>query len=481
MSNFMIAAIFAISINAIADDNKFSYYLNAYLKVNPSYRQALISEKTAKMDNKAGNLAMWMPSLSSSFSKSWSYTEADETTHTASKQLSLGLSGSLTRYGLSYSTTLYSDSRSESFFYGTQTTKSHTGSYSYSASIDLLRGNGYSVGHISFDNLDIAEKKAYLNRKSTLLSGTKSLLDAYINVRTVEFEMDSTMQELEKNEVETRKEMLKYKLGKIPRLNILNRQTQRENFKSRIISSKRSMIAAKKSLFDVIGKDFGEDERQKLSLEPIDRDIFDDKKIETWLAEKIEFKTLKNIDYIRARLDLQSTRLSIQSSKNNLLPSLKITGSKSYSQKAQERQTRPFQDTANSDSVSISFSMPIGFVDERNSYRKARMNYHNQVHQFKVTKQQILREWDQLKTDYLFALEELDTIKNLTEVARSRYQSALPTASLGSTYQDNILTYQTELLDFSQKLNKKLNDIFLLKVQMYTFHGDVSYIEKLKK
>ena len=482
---FVLIALSLIPHLASAKTYNFNDFYQIMISSNATYRTVVATARGAKITNDA-MISRYIPTLSLSRG-STTTTIQDQasifaTDVTNSTLNTLSLTGGYPQAGMTYSTTLYSDAIVDTSLKGTEVSKSHSGNYSFSLTFNLLKGLGPLVGDIDFKQADITETVATLNVKKTLLTSLKSLFTSYLGTFTAFINYKSSEDQLSKSIATLKNDLLKFKLGKIPKLNILTQRTQRESLKATVLSQKKSIMTSKILLLDQAGgKERKITHSDITALDSISLNIFDMNKINEWRKAELSFNTLKNLDWKINRLNLRSSKLSYKQTKNNTLPSLDLTLGKGGNSLSQPGSTSFMQDDYSTNkSITLSLSMPIGMISERAAKKKAQLDLSANVLNFHQFKQELIREWEKLKFDYEIAIQDLNVKQAILDVATERYQSSLSTASLGSTYQQNVVDYQTQLLSAIQNLNSSKNNLFLSKLDFYIFHGDTTFLKNIR-
>jgi outer membrane protein TolC len=470
---------------ASARTYNFNDFYQIMISSNATYKTVVATARGAKITNDA-MISRYIPSLSltrgtttTTIQDQASIFGTDVSKRTSN---TLSLTGSYPQAGMTYSTTLYSDAILDTSLKGIEVKKDHSGNYSFSLTFSLLKGFGPLVGDIDFKQADITETVATLNVKKTLLTSLKSLLSSYLGTFTAFINYKSSEDQLSKSIATLKNDLLKFKLGKIPKLNILTQKTQRESLKATLLSQKKNIMSSKISLLNQAG---GKERKiahyDITALDSVSLNIFDMNKIKKWSKAKLSFKVLKNLDWQINKLSLKSSKLSYKQTKNNILPSLDLTLGKGGASLSQPGSTSFMQDDyTKNESITLSLSMPIGMISERAAKKKSLLALNASVLSFHQFKQELRRKWEKLKFDYEIAVQDLDIKQAILDVATERYNSSLSTASLGSTYQQNIVDYQTQLLTALQSLNSSKNNLFLSKLDFYIFHGDTSFLKNIE-
>ena len=100
-------------------------------------------------------------------------------------------------------------------------------------------------------------------------------------------------------------------MGKIPKLSLLSLQSQSLQIQSQVMGQQRSLRESFKSLYTLAAVD---SEIKNISYEsplaPIEMPFFEESKIDNRIKEKLDFDTLKNPEYLIAKIGLEQAKLS---------------------------------------------------------------------------------------------------------------------------------------------------------------------------
>jgi outer membrane protein TolC len=125
--------------------------------------------------------------------------------------------------------------------------------------------------------------------------------------------------------------------------------------------------------------------------------------------------------------------------------------------------------------------MPIGMVSERAEASAKSLELKAKQNDLEVSLLRVKQDWDNLGQQFKLSLEQLSMAKELVEVAKKQYDSALPTATLGPTYQANIINFQNQLLTAQLDLNQSEAELLNLMIKIYVIKGDATFIRFLDK
>jgi outer membrane protein TolC len=208
-----------------------------------------------------------------------------------------------------------------------------------------------------------------------------------------------------------------------------------------------------------------------IKLDPIRMPFFNEKIIDNLISKKLDFQTLKNPDFQIGKIVLQQAEFPVIQARNNLYPTLDLAYTISGNQVSN---TRPgyFPGANSGNIVALNFSMPIGFVGERHEMAATNLSYLKAQRDFNQLKIQLSRDWENIVANYKLLREQIQIARLLVQAAKEKYDAALPTATLGTTYQQNVISFQNELVSFGTSLNLLEVDFINAQLQVLTFHAD---------
>ena len=466
--------IFLFSTPSFAESipQNFQSFFKDMVAKNNTQLGAVLTEAAAK-ERQEGGLGLYMPTLTSGYTTTSSKSPTSES---ESRALSVGLSGNVPQLGLNYSSTLYSDSETVK-----PTPVSHSGSYNFTLSVNLLKDFGPTVGTIPLKSLDLSYDLAKLAKLNTIYGLFRDLLSSYAGAYAAQKNLSITIDSEIKNKEELRKSTELFKAGKIPKLSLLSLQSQSLQIQSQVMGQQRSLRESFKSLYTLAAV---ESEIKNIPYEsplaPIEMPFFDESKIESRIKEKIDFETLKNPDYLVAKIGMEQAKYSLIQSENAYKPTLSLAYTVSGA-KDQPTRSPLFPNETKGNVIALNFSMPIGMVTEKHSYEAAKIDYRITELGFLQTKRKLERDWTGIVEQYGLLKQQLDIAKLLAKSAKEKYEVALPTASLGPTYQQNVIGFQNEMIQTQLTLNQLQVDLLVAQFQILAFHSDLHIFEIFRR
>jgi outer membrane protein TolC len=452
---------------------QFSDFYKEMLKKNDIYIGAVLAEKSA-LERKEGGVALYIPSVSISRSQS-SFNDFESNRSKVFRD-SLNLNGRVPELGINYSSTVYSNTFQQNVL-----EENHSGDYQFNIGVELLRDFGPRVGRIPFDILDLNYSISKIQKLRTIYSLSKQLLasymNAYFNLENLKINEDS----LSRNMEDLRKSKEQFKAGKIPKLSLISLQNQNKQIQNSLIFQERSLRDSIINLYKISSTD--EDLSKtpfKIKLQNIQTPLFRKDIIDGLLVKEIDFKNLKNIDYLLAQNNMQRAKLSLKQAKNNLYPSLTLNYSVTGQEITQNR-TGLLPNDATGNTVSLSLSMPIGLVAERREYAASLNEFNTVGYSFSQLKRDLTRDWENLKEQYQLISKQLEISKELVAIAKEQYEASLPTSSLGPTYQQNIIFFLNDWVNAQINYNRVLVEVINVEFDILAFHIHPHLIEVFSK
>ena len=464
-----------LAVSPIVKDRYISFesFFQSFIKKNDVYLGAVLTEYSAKQQAE-GNLGLYYPSMTSSYQISNSFSNTID--DSKAKAYDLSLSGFVPELGMSYSTTLLSSTE-----YAEPEPSSFSGSTSYSLSFNLLKDFGPRVGSVVFDRADMSVDISKINTLNTLYNQFLSLLTNYASAYASQRNLEITKKSERLNKADLKKSKNLYREGKIPKLSLLSIQAQSQQVRSDVLSQQRSLRSTFTNLYTIASIDT---EKNNINfykeLEPLPVKLFDDSIIKSLISTQVDFSKLDNLEYKSAKISLELNKLDILQAENELYPNLSLNYSYNGSSNISRSQSGFFPDDNFGNTISVSLSMPIGFVSQRHNYNSVKASMKSTQISLKQLKRRLLRDWENLKDQYELLSEQVKIGKDLLQAAKDRYQAAVPTATLGPTYQQNIVGFQNEWINSELNLNRILVDYLVMRFQILQFHNHPHLLEVIK-
>jgi outer membrane protein TolC len=394
------------------------------------------------------------------------------------KVQSVGINGNIPQLGMSYASNLYSLSDSRFFDGNDKTSESISGLVDFGLSMKLLKGFGPSVGSIPFEQADLNKKISNLQKKNTLLTGVGRLIEAYNNVFASLNNLKISKSILQSNDNDVKKAEKQHKEGLIPYLSLLTLKSQNTGLKKNIINQMRSLRDNILSLYNLTGEKWEISEIEAIEITRIEMPDEFQNKINQWLEPGKVDPTKTNPEILIKKSNLTLSELDLNKARNNILPDLSLNAK--YT-KNSDRRGDYFPNKGDSQELSINFTMPIGMVSERAEASAKSLELKAKQNDLEVSLLRVKQDWDNLGQQFKLSLEQLSMAKELVEVAKKQYDSALPTATLGPTYQANIINFQNQLLTAQLDLNQSEAELLNLMIKIYVIKGDATFIRFLDK
>jgi outer membrane protein TolC len=478
-SLFLIIATFLLPTAVISATVDFGKFLRNYKDKNPDLKNA-IQQVLATQERSNAIYSLYIPSLT--MGQSYSLTKpvpASGNTYDLSKTLSqsLGIVGAVPQMGLIYSSNLINQSGSSYFLNNEKRSETNSGLIDFGLSLKLLKGLGPAIGNLPFSRADVNKKLAEQEKIQTLLSGVGQLISAYNNVFATINNLRISNGIFATNESDVKKAEQQHKEGVIPYLSLLSLQSQHTNLKRSILGIRKNLRENLLSLYNLSGIQYTEEDLANLEFMPIRPSANFGQSITQWLSEPLSMENLKNPQLLIKKLNLQLAEFDIKQAKNNALPDVSLNA-KLIQNTDRRHNYYPYE--GNTKEYSITLSMPIGLVSERAELTARNIEMKARLNDYEQTQLRLKQSWSNLGQQYRLSLEQLEITKQLVEVAKKQYQSSLPTATLGSTYQANIINFQNQLLNAQLELNQAQADLLNLMVQIYVLKGEPSFIKLLE-
>ena len=472
MLNILVLLLISTQSFAEAPPQNFQNFFKDMIAKNNTQLGAVLSEAAAK-EKQEGGLGLYMPTLTSSYT---STTSTSPTSESQSRAMNFGLTGNIPQLGLNYSSTIYSDSETVK-----PTPVSHSGSYNLTLTMNLLKDFGPIVGSIPLKSLDMSYDLSKLTKLNTIYGLFRDLLSAYAGAYAAQKNLSITLDSELKNKEELRKSTELFKVGKIPKLSLLTLQSQSLQIRSQVMGQERSLRDSFKSLYLLASV---ESEIKNIPydspLTPIEMPFFDESKIESRIKEKLDFETLKNPEYLTAKIGMEQAKLALIQAENSVKPTLALSYTVSGS-KDQPTRSPLFPNETKGNVVALNFSMPIGMVAEKHSYEASKIDYRITELGFLQTKRKLERDWTGIVEQYSLLKQQLGIAKELAKSAKEKYEVALPTSSLGPTYQQNVIAFQNEVIQTQLTLNQLQVELLVAQFQILAFHSDLHIFEIFRR
>ncbi len=475
---FFIITLFITCAEVNSSTVNFSDFFKNFKLKNPELVSAQNQAEATKIRSEAIYYLL-MPTLSFGHSEIMTkpipdplstYDRATTTTE------SLSLIGTIPQAGLSYSSNLYNINDNRYFDGQDKTSQSIAGSMDFGISFKLLKGFGPSVGSIPFDQADLNKTIADLQKKNTLLNGVSNLIGAYNNVYASLNNLKISQNFLKTNDADVLKAEKQHKEGLIPYLSLLTLKSQNTTLKKNIINLTKSLRDNVINLYNLTGEKLDPTQFQILDLKQIQMPDEFKMKIESWMNSTQVDPTKTNPEILLKKASLRLTELDFKKAKNNVLPDLSLNAK--YL-KNSDRRYDYIPTKGESQEVAVTLSMPIGLVSERAEASAKNLEIKSRQNELEISILRTIQDWENLGQQFRLSLEQLSMAKELVEVAKKQYDSALPTATLGPTYQANIVNFQNQLLSAQLDLNQSQADLLNLMVRIYVIKGDISFISYL--
>ena len=459
----MYIFLFFFSLSSFASIHKFEDFYQSMMKKNNVYWGAIYDQQAA-FERNEGTLGLYMPNLSAALTQSRSEASGVESLNNSQ---TVSISGKIPQLGLGYNSNIFS-----LYERIKPSPKSYTGDFNFGLSLNLLKDFGPRVGWINFRQAELNLDISKLSKLKTIYFLTSQLLSSYSGAfasqKNLKINSDSEIT----NKESLRKAQAQFDVGKIPKLSLLTVQAQSQQLRSQVIGVERFLRESFKNLYTLSSVNQGEAMVDlSINLQPIQMPFFNEKIIDNLITRKLDFQNLKNPDFQIGKLVLQQAEFPVIQARNNLYPTLDlaytITGN-------QVGNTRPgyFPGANSGNIVALNFSMPIGFVTERHEMAATNLTYLKAQRDFSQLKIQLSRDWENIVANYKLLREQIQIARLLVQAAREKYDAALPTATLGTTYQQNVISFQNELVGFGTSLNLLEVEFITAQLQVLTFHAD---------
>ena len=455
--------LFLFSLSSFASIYKFEDFYQSMMKKNNVYWGAIYDQEAA-FERNEGTFGLYMPTLSAASTQSRSETNG---VGALNNSQTVSLSGKIPQLGLGYNSIIYS-------LYETMrpSPRSFTGDFNFGLSLNLLKDFGPRVGWINFRQAELNLDISKLSKLKTIYSLTSQLLSSYSGAfasqKNLKINTDSEIV----NKESLRKAQAQFDVGKIPKLSLLTVQAQAQQLRSQVIGVERFLRDSLKNLYTLSSVSQGESMVDlSIKLDPIRMPFFNERIIDNLISKKLDFQTLKNPDFQIGKIVLQQAEFPVIQARNNLYPTLDLAYTISGNQVSN---TRPgyFPGANPGNIVALNFSMPIGFVSERHEMAATNLSYLKAQRDFNQLKIQLSRDWENIVANYKLLKEQIQIARLLVQAAKEKYDAALPTATLGTTYQQNVISFQNELVSFGTSLNLLEVDLITAQLQVLTFHAD---------
>lgn len=470
----LFALLFCLPVYPFQKKLSFSDFYSEMIKNNLDYKNSFTDIEIAE-ESKASLNSLYIPSLTMSFNKDRQLNPGGVgDSESFSKNLSL--TGSIPQMGVVYSTTLYSD---------VETIKpkpsTHFGSYDYSIGVNLLKGFGPLVGNIPFKKGDIALSQAKIVRLKAIYGSVLNLFSSYMQTYVGSKNLVVTKE----SKLESDKDLIKYnnlfKAGKIPKLSLLAIESQNKQLLSQELEMKKSLNESLMGLYTFVGLSKENLEfNNNVALEPIPFNIFDDAIVESLLNKPLDFETLKNPDWLLGKMALETEMLNVKQANNNVLPDVSLT----YASRGSDSDTSPstlFPNKARGNSIALNLSMPLGFVQERHDLSISNLNLEKTKRSLVYLKNSLSRTWTSYIDNYRLLKNQVEIARLLVKSSEERYKVSLPTATMGATYQQNIIAYQNDLISSKMNLNQYEMQLLLAKFNILAFHAHQHLLKSFSK
>jgi outer membrane protein len=458
----MFLFLIFLTFDSNASIIRFQDYYQSMMKKNNTYWGAIYGEQSA-FERNEGTLGLYMPTLTAGFSDSSTDTLGVEG-QTRSKTVSLA--GNIPQFGLGYSTNLYGMNETIK-----PTPRSYSGTYDFGLTLNLLKDFGPRVGWIPFKQAELNLDSSKLSKLKTIYALSSQMLSAYVGAYASQKNLLINSETEVNNQESLRKAQAQFNAGKIPKLSLLTIQAQAQQLRSQVIGVERSLRDSMKNLLTLSSLNEAESTLDLSSkLEPIKMPFFNEKIIDKLVLKKISFKELKNPDYLLGKITLEQAEFSVIQAKNNIFPSLNLA----YTVTGNETNTTQpglIPVASHGKTIALNFSMPLGMVTERREMAAVNLEYQKSLRDFEQLKIQLERDWENITNNYRLLKNQVEIARLLVQAAKEKYEAALPTASLGTTYQQNVVSFQNELVSFQTNLNQLEVEFISAQFSVLTFHA----------
>lgn len=462
--NFLIFILFFSVGSAFGSTlRSFEDFFQEAIQKNDLYLSSFLDVESAQYRKKA-TMGLYAPNVISSYLTSKLISDDyDE----SSRAISFGLNGSLPHLGVSYGSTLYSDTKRFK-----PKPVNHLGSYNFDVSLDLLKNFAGKISSLPFQEVDLSLSLSKINRIKTTYSLFQNLLYSFTQAFASQKNMKVTKVSVERNKDELGKATEQFRTGKIPRLSLLSLQSQYQQMRAQVIGQKRTLLSSFQSLYILAGIDKQSMDTDVImqELTPIRMPFFNEKIIDNLLAKEINFSSLKNPDYLSEKLTFKQSEFNVMRAQENTLPSLTLSYTLSGSEN-NSKSTGLFPQDTKGSTIALSLSFPFGFIAEKNELSAVKNEYKTRELRIQQLEKKLLRDWENLSAQYLLLKEQLEISKELLKASKERYQASLATASLGPTYQQNVILFQNEWVSNEIQLNQMEADLIIAQFEILAFHG----------
>jgi outer membrane protein len=325
------------------------------------------------------------------------------------------------------------------------TTPSYGRSLTLSVSQPLLRGAGTKYNLNNLRKSKITLDQSYLSYKTFLISTVTSVESAYIALINARQNLDIATQSLALAKQVYDEQVTRNQAGLVTPLNLYSAENTYVGSQNTLEQRKLALSQAEDSLRQILGGgdfDIGIVPTDDLATESMNEDDF--------TVEKSYRLTLdRGVDYQNRKTAVQTAEWDLDVAKNNLKPSLSLTGSVTSSDSGVSTWGSSYHKLSESQnlgwSIGVSLSVPLGERNDRISYRRAL----NSLQSAKLS----------------LAQYELDTLVSVRSAVNS-IANQIRTVRL-TTRQAELsrLTYEAEKQRFDvgqstiRSLNQALNDL----------------------
>lgn len=306
------------------------------------------------------------------------------------------------------------------------------------------------------------------------------VMSAFFALVYAEEEVRITEEQVENSRLRLKKIEREYELGQKPKSDLFEMQAQQASVEFRLITARNSCRNAETNLKYIMNYDLEEEIRIDAASESRTQPT-----PETFEAKEVFTTALQTLPEIAlAACRIQSAKLSLNTAKANLYPSLSISGSISFGNYSDHRDGSFFSQITDRNQIGKGFSigMSIPFysgLSRRSSLQRARYNYQSSQIQYQQTERTLYKEIQRALQDfeaciqrYHIARQREDFCTLSYNAARKRYEQGLITIIDLNTTSNSLLEAKYDVL------RAKLD--YIMQKKMVDFYQGVPLQGKLK-
>lgn len=344
-----------------------------------------------------------------------------------------------------------------------------TDGYEYKLELDydLLRGSGWTVGHLPEELASRKVRAATLGVQAVSQSLVWEFLSRYLGVLSLQKKIanaEDTLSEGEKLYVHYKN---LFSEGRIAKADLLSAEVQVASARAAILALQSEFRARIWALLAYCGA-LTEDKGGDIRLETVDENLIPASAVPT----PGDTKKRANAEVERLIADRKSLESEWSAANDLLRPSLKLVGGQSW------RKNLPTGSILTGDDLSqdgwyagVKLEMPWDFVGARTDAALKRVGITELTAREKLLRENIELKIRGLIVEIASIAEQLKTLEELQRVSGERYRATLPLLEQSSAARLDIFDFQNQLREHRSRIAELRIDTLRLRAQILYLSG----------